>query len=166
MDVHLTLGVRLMAGWESSITRGPPAKLPEADDFRQFWGEVSELRKFPDNAICEAVVWDEHANSPRVPFQICQHILSRYMPHRFLLRLTKISLLCLWFSTFLPVGFKVAQLDVEISLEEVESNFGSSADLFRQLEGICSAPIPVARWIKFHLSVSSIWSKLTKEPAE
>uniref|UniRef100_F1KTM6 Nucleolar protein 6 n=1 Tax=Ascaris suum TaxID=6253 RepID=F1KTM6_ASCSU len=79
MDVHLTLGVRLMAGWESSITRGSPAKLPEADDFRQFWGEVSELRKFPDNAICEAVVWDEHANSPRVPFQICQHILSRHM---------------------------------------------------------------------------------------
>ena len=27
--------------------------------FRQFWGEKSELRRFRDGAIVEAVVWDE-----------------------------------------------------------------------------------------------------------
>ncbi|VDM37097.1 unnamed protein product [Toxocara canis] len=78
-DLHLALGVRLLPGWESTVTRGPPAKTPEAVEFRAFWGEISELRKFPDNAICEAVVWGADANSPRVPFQICQHILSRHM---------------------------------------------------------------------------------------
>ncbi|XP_015124315.1 nucleolar protein 6 [Diachasma alloeum] len=39
------------------IDKGPEANSPEAAEFRDFWGNKSELRRFQDGAICEAVVW-------------------------------------------------------------------------------------------------------------
>ncbi|OXU19050.1 hypothetical protein TSAR_001365 [Trichomalopsis sarcophagae] len=39
------------------IEKGPGANLPEAEAFRKFWGHKSELRRFKDGTICEAVVW-------------------------------------------------------------------------------------------------------------
>lgn len=39
------------------IEKGPPANLPEAIEFRKFWEEKSELRRFQDGSISEAVVW-------------------------------------------------------------------------------------------------------------
>ncbi|VDK43455.1 unnamed protein product [Anisakis simplex] len=77
---HFILGVRLLPGWQNTVTRGPPAKSIDANEFRSFWGDVCELRKFVDNAICEAIVWNANASlSASVPFQICQHILSRHL---------------------------------------------------------------------------------------
>ena len=37
----------------------------EAKEFRTFWGEKSELRRFKDGRICESVVWDFVAPSER-----------------------------------------------------------------------------------------------------
>uniref|UniRef100_A0A8C8AGU2 Nucleolar protein 6 n=1 Tax=Otus sunia TaxID=257818 RepID=A0A8C8AGU2_9STRI len=42
----------------SLLEKGPQADHPEALDFRTFWGEKSELRRFQDGSICEAVVWE------------------------------------------------------------------------------------------------------------
>nr|XP_032514670.1 nucleolar protein 6-like [Danaus plexippus plexippus] len=42
----------------STVDRGPSADLPEAEQFRDFWGEKSELRRFQDGSITEACVWD------------------------------------------------------------------------------------------------------------
>ncbi|CAG2119298.1 unnamed protein product, partial [Medioppia subpectinata] len=42
----------------NNIERGPPADTSEATDFKDFWGQKSELRRFQDNSICEAVYWD------------------------------------------------------------------------------------------------------------
>lgn len=42
-----------------AVDIGPPAdQAAAAAEFRQFWGDRSELRRFQDGAICEAVVWD------------------------------------------------------------------------------------------------------------
>ncbi|XP_011646423.1 nucleolar protein 6 [Pogonomyrmex barbatus] len=41
------------------VDKGPEANLPEAADFRNFWGVKSELRRFKDGAIREAVVWSK-----------------------------------------------------------------------------------------------------------
>ena len=30
----------------------------QAKEFQAFWGEMSELRRFQDGSICEAVVWN------------------------------------------------------------------------------------------------------------
>uniref|UniRef100_A0A915PV07 Nucleolar protein 6 n=1 Tax=Setaria digitata TaxID=48799 RepID=A0A915PV07_9BILA len=73
-ELALLIGLRLSSKWNSSLTRGPPAKSGDAIHFRQFWGDICELRKFPDNAICEAVVW----GSTNVTQSICQHILLRH----------------------------------------------------------------------------------------
>ncbi|CAG2059589.1 unnamed protein product, partial [Timema podura] len=40
-----------------NIDKGPTANTEEAEKFRDFWGPKSELRRFPDSSICEAVVW-------------------------------------------------------------------------------------------------------------
>uniref|UniRef100_A0A1I7VA14 Nucleolar protein 6 n=1 Tax=Loa loa TaxID=7209 RepID=A0A1I7VA14_LOALO len=74
-EVALLIGFRLSTKWNNLLTRGPPAKSSDAVHFRQFWGEICELRKFPDNAICEAVVW----GSNNVTALICQHILQRHL---------------------------------------------------------------------------------------
>ncbi|XP_076236825.1 nucleolar protein 6 Mat89Ba isoform X2 [Calliopsis andreniformis] len=39
------------------VEKGPEANLPEAAEFRNFWGKLSELRRFRDRSIREAVVW-------------------------------------------------------------------------------------------------------------
>ncbi|XP_077278515.1 nucleolar protein 6 Mat89Ba [Temnothorax americanus] len=41
------------------VDKGPEANLPEATDFRNFWGDKSELRRFKDGTIREAVVWSK-----------------------------------------------------------------------------------------------------------
>ncbi|XP_018301266.1 nucleolar protein 6 [Mycetomoellerius zeteki] len=41
------------------VDKGPEANLPEAVDFRNFWGDKSELRRFKDGAIREAVIWSK-----------------------------------------------------------------------------------------------------------
>uniref|UniRef100_A0A158Q7J7 Nucleolar protein 6 n=1 Tax=Elaeophora elaphi TaxID=1147741 RepID=A0A158Q7J7_9BILA len=74
-EIALLIGFRLSAKWSNLLTRGPPAKSSDAVHFRQFWGNICELRKFPDNAICEAVVWD----SNNVTVLICQHVLQRHL---------------------------------------------------------------------------------------
>ncbi|XP_050522298.1 nucleolar protein 6 [Daktulosphaira vitifoliae] len=48
----------------SVVERGPTANLPEAKEFRTFWGEKSQLRRFKDGEVCEAVVWVDS----KVPF--------------------------------------------------------------------------------------------------
>lgn len=72
-EMVLLVGFRLSAKWNNLLTRGPPAKSSDAVHFRQFWGDICELRKFPDNSICETVVW----GSSNVTVLACQHILQR-----------------------------------------------------------------------------------------
>ncbi|VDM94980.1 unnamed protein product [Thelazia callipaeda] len=75
--LSLLIGFRLSSKWDNLLTRGPPAKSPEAVHFREFWGEVCELRRFPDNSICEAVVW----NAPNVIVQERTLDINMMLPH-------------------------------------------------------------------------------------
>ncbi|XP_028408170.1 nucleolar protein 6-like isoform X2 [Dendronephthya gigantea] len=62
----------------SVLQKGPNADNAEAKEFREFWGEKSELRRFQDGTISEAVVWDcENACDKR---KICQNII-KYILH-------------------------------------------------------------------------------------
>jgi len=55
-----------------------PTSTPQALDFRTFWGEKSELRRFQDGSICEAVVWeaDTICQKRLIPEQIVRHLLK------------------------------------------------------------------------------------------
>ncbi|XP_008286956.1 nucleolar protein 6 [Stegastes partitus] len=62
----------------SVLERGPPADSPKAAAFRQLWGPRSELRRFQDGAITEAVLWDGESMCQKrlVPKQIITHLLQ------------------------------------------------------------------------------------------
>ncbi|XP_013410468.1 nucleolar protein 6 [Lingula anatina] len=77
----LTFGLLFNA--ESCTTildKGPAADSPEAKSFREFWGDISELRRFQDGTICEAVVWPSKTLADRrlVCGKIIKHILVRH----------------------------------------------------------------------------------------
>uniref|UniRef100_A0A7N8YJ63 Nucleolar protein 6 n=1 Tax=Mastacembelus armatus TaxID=205130 RepID=A0A7N8YJ63_9TELE len=65
----------------SVLERGPPADSPKAADFRQLWGSRSELRRFQDGAITEAVLWEAESMCQKrlVPRQIITHLLQLHV---------------------------------------------------------------------------------------
>ncbi|XP_062984381.1 nucleolar protein 6 [Elgaria multicarinata webbii] len=78
----LSFGLLLSPDFANSILeRGPEADQPEALEFRQFWGKRSELRRFQDGGICEAVLWDAPNMSQKrlIPEQIIRHLLQLHM---------------------------------------------------------------------------------------
>ncbi|CAB1097889.1 unnamed protein product [Ectocarpus sp. CCAP 1310/34] len=66
------------------VDKGPPAEDgPAARKFRDFWGSKSELRRFKDGSIVEAVVWKgKGAQRHRVVEQVVRHVLGRHDPLR------------------------------------------------------------------------------------
>ncbi|KAG8505889.1 Nucleolar protein 6 [Galemys pyrenaicus] len=75
----LTLGLLLRPeGLTSVLELGPEADQPEAAEFRQFWGSRSELRRFQDGAIREAVVWEAASMAQKrlIPHQVVTHLLA------------------------------------------------------------------------------------------
>ena len=63
------------------VDRGPPAdSKTEAEEYRDLWGELSELRRFQDGAIVEAVVWEvEEHEKHLIMKQIAEAIISRHI---------------------------------------------------------------------------------------
>ncbi|XP_078495904.1 nucleolar protein 6-like [Ciona intestinalis] len=57
------------------LEKGPSADSAEATKFRDFWGEVSELRRFKDGSVCESVLWG--VGGREVPTHVCKHVLLR-----------------------------------------------------------------------------------------
>uniref|UniRef100_A0A9R1SEN8 Nucleolar protein 6 n=2 Tax=Cyprinus carpio TaxID=7962 RepID=A0A9R1SEN8_CYPCA len=62
----------------SVLERGPPADNPKAAEFRQLWGSLSQLRRFQDGAITEAVLWSGNSISHRrfIVLKIINHLLE------------------------------------------------------------------------------------------
>ncbi|KAM9096445.1 nucleolar protein 6 [Sarcophilus harrisii] len=78
----LTLGLLLRPeGLVSVLEMGPEADHPEATDFRQFWGPRSELRRFQDGSIREAVLWkaESMAEKRLLPHQVITHLLKLHV---------------------------------------------------------------------------------------
>ncbi|NXO29479.1 NOL6 protein, partial [Cisticola juncidis] len=75
----LTFGLLFVPEFAAStLEKGPQADHPEALEFRTFWGEKSELRRFQDGSICEAVVWEASTICQKrlIPEQIIRHLLK------------------------------------------------------------------------------------------
>ncbi|KAH9363405.1 hypothetical protein HPB48_019463 [Haemaphysalis longicornis] len=80
-EESLEIGLLLNAAHcYATVERGPAADSPEAAAFRQLWGDRSELRRFPDSSILEAVVWSGKKASDRrsIVLRIARHLLSRH----------------------------------------------------------------------------------------
>ena len=57
----------------------PSLSITQAAEFRVFWGEKAELRRFQDGSINEAVVWGGGSVGGRrgVVTQVVRHLLQR-----------------------------------------------------------------------------------------
>ncbi|CAD5209795.1 unnamed protein product [Bursaphelenchus okinawaensis] len=51
--VALSLG----EDWADPLFRGPQSNTPEGKEFRSQFGDLSEIRKYADNSLCETVEW-------------------------------------------------------------------------------------------------------------
>ena len=65
------------------VDHGPAADDPDpsrAEQFREFWGEKSELRRFKDGRIMESVVWDVKTSDDRahIPSLVVRYLLTRH----------------------------------------------------------------------------------------
>ena len=65
------------------VDHGPTASeatSKAAEDFRDFWGDKAELRRFKDGSIVESVVWDVKSADERahIPTMVMRHILARH----------------------------------------------------------------------------------------
>eukprot|EP00752_Nemacystus_decipiens_P010134 g9031.t1 len=81
----LTFGLIIDATFAGRLVdKGPRAEDgPAARKFREFWGDKSELRRFKDGSIVEAVVWKGRgAQRHRVVEQVVRHVLARHDPVR------------------------------------------------------------------------------------
>ncbi|XP_053336445.1 nucleolar protein 6 [Clarias gariepinus] len=75
------VSIGLLLNYERALSvleRGPAADSPEAAEFQQLWGSRSELRRFQDGAITEAVLWSGSSTCQRrhVLFEIITHLLE------------------------------------------------------------------------------------------
>ena len=64
---------------ERGIDKGPSAEeMEKAAEFRLFWGEKAELRRFRDGSILESLVWSSAEDKPSVLHQIIAYLVQRH----------------------------------------------------------------------------------------
>ena len=76
---YVTLGLSIdRDNWTRQVDRGPSADTPESRDFKEFWGSRSNMRRFQDGSIIQAVVWDGKTAQERrsIINQITEHVLE------------------------------------------------------------------------------------------
>ncbi|RUS78247.1 hypothetical protein EGW08_013986 [Elysia chlorotica] len=81
-ETRLTFGICIdTANAFNILDKGPSAEAVESREFRAFWGDKSEMRRFKDGTIHEAVLWtDSTCQRDRrlVCRSIVQHVLQRH----------------------------------------------------------------------------------------
>lgn len=59
--------------------RGPsPEEKKKAAAFQKFWGEIAELRRFPDGTIVESVTWQTKGTKSPIYQQIFKYLVNRH----------------------------------------------------------------------------------------
>ncbi|XP_072520710.1 nucleolar protein 6 [Salminus brasiliensis] len=117
----------------SVLERGPPADSPEAAKFRQLWGSRSELRRFQDGAITEAVLWSGSTAYQKryILVKIINHLLELHADIPY----TCVSFMGGRVDETIKLGHEIISTGEEESLKVVQSFDDLSRKLW-QLEGL------------------------------
>ncbi|RMZ89054.1 hypothetical protein DV736_g3698, partial [Chaetothyriales sp. CBS 134916] len=114
------------------VDHGPSADDQEASkEFRAFWGEKAELRRFRDGSISESLVWS--AGEP-VTLQIFSHLVSRHFkqsPSLVILKTQRLE------DNLLPQRTDLSSVE---AFKHLNNQFQKLSSLLHQLEGL---PLPV-----------------------
>ncbi|XP_068153194.1 nucleolar protein 6 [Drosophila tropicalis] len=140
------------------LDKGPASQDDEegAAEFRSFWGDKSNLRRFQDGSICEAVVWAAVKDSPAKKRLIVKDICLHLLEHHFKLDKDDVQFIAneLDIVYKLSPWFKVNKLmDKTKMKEEIDQNTDSEAltpnvircydELARQLHGLDDLPLEI-----------------------
>lgn len=83
LDLTVEIGINLDASQAFRLVdHGPrPEETQAAEQFKTFWGELSELRRFRDGRVVESVVWNVKGQSQKltIPRRITQHVIQRHV---------------------------------------------------------------------------------------
>ncbi|KAL7284370.1 hypothetical protein ACG7TL_001660 [Trametes sanguinea] len=119
------------------VDHGPPAEETESErtkQFREFWGEKAELRRFKDGSIVESVVWEVKNSDERahIPSMIVRHLLRRHFSiggdavqtwqsqYDGLLRVPE-SISSIYQATGAAVGFKAALTAFDALVKQIKA---------------------------------------------
>ncbi|KAL0979774.1 hypothetical protein UPYG_G00189470 [Umbra pygmaea] len=119
------------------LERGPPADSSKALEFRQLWGSRSELRRFQDGSITEAVVWEaENTQQKRL-------ILRQIITHLLQLHAGIPESSVRYIAAILDDVIKVGQEECSTGEEESLTVVQSYDDLSRKLWGLEGLPLSI-----------------------
>ncbi|KAH8359720.1 hypothetical protein KR093_008614, partial [Drosophila rubida] len=104
------------------LDKGPSANDdPDgAAEFRKFWGEKSNLRRFQDGSITEAVVWGAATDAPSRKRAIVKQIVLHLLEHQLQLEANDVQYVAgeLDVVYSLTPSFKIAKLQTKLKLEQ------------------------------------------------
>lgn len=128
-SVTLTIGFNLDSNNYFSII--DKALETETETFREFWGEKSELRRFQDGTITEAVVWNGRTLAEKR--LICKEIITYLLKNKFGLELRDYQ-------------YVASQLDSQIGQDVEEASLlviEAFDQLMKQLRDLNDLPLEV-----------------------
>lgn len=99
-DSAISIGIIFDAtNMARQVDHGPAVEEKEAaKEFRQFWGEKSELRRFQDGSILESLIWTQNS-----PLALCEEITSYILKLHLRLRDEHLQFYGKDFSAIVPV---------------------------------------------------------------
>ncbi|KAI9752797.1 MAG: hypothetical protein M4579_005472 [Chaenotheca gracillima] len=143
-DEDLVIGFILdPTNFNRSIDHGPAAEEKEAaGEFRRFWGEKAELRRFKDGRILESLIWSEKDTSMSIFQQIVRYILDRHFRRDLSEAATFVGEL---FDDLIPTGPMTARSGIAPfrplmdTFDQLEKSIRAAEDLPLQLRQISAA---------------------------
>ncbi|KAH8344265.1 hypothetical protein KR084_009047, partial [Drosophila pseudotakahashii] len=152
---HIQLGLILQPEHAYEVlNKGPAANEdPEgAAEFRRFWGEKSNLRRFQDGSITEAVVWGTAQDAPAKKRLIVQQIVLHLLEHHLQLESKDVQYIAAELDQVyrLSPWFKVSKLQTKLPLDQDTDAEALSPhvircydELARQLHGLNDLPLEI-----------------------
>lgn len=122
------------------VEHGPSSQdVEKAEQFRAFWGKMSELRRFKDGRVLESVVWPVTTQSSR--WAIPRRILSYAMFRHHAIHESHIQFVSSHFESLLDIDTSLARAAHLVSTEEkgftlVQSAFDQLSKDLRALESL------------------------------
>lgn len=124
----------------SIVDKGPQSNEPEADEFRKFWGEKAEIRRFKDGSITESVLWCP-SNAPIGEKRlISQKIVMFILKHHFHIISDKVNYVAQQFDvTIRNIFNELNETNEERSLTVIKS----FDELSKELRALNDLPLEI-----------------------
>lgn len=123
----------------NKIEKGPIANLPEAIEFREFWGKnKTELRRFNDGSIMECIIWDSSDSNKLTRRDICTKIINYLLEAKLFIKSERIQHICDEFMQLNDVQDSQEDVD-DLSLRIIQSY----DNLVKKLRSLQNLPLDI-----------------------